>query len=838
MKYFPLTHIPVIVFVYSMPFLMLGITMASELLTLETPEGRFRRFLVLPLGSLAFFGLLHGMGELVHTYAILEGRLPVWLRAAKLLMMALSFFFLSRFGLLFELKEDLSAGGGGAGTGVPGKESGSLFEKLIPFVPYVQFLSWFFLASWIFAKGHGSKASMFEGDVLSRYIIAFPGAIFAAVAFWLAARKFKGPHNPITRYWIAISVSFFLYAVFGGLIGPTVGFYPASSYNYYSFYRQIGLPVQLFRSICAVLLTVTLLGYFRAFMNLSSIRLKAITHILIAVVMPVFIVITFVWFMISGSFLRLSYSEGERLARLDTQRVLAFFTDIESRAAKDLLFLRANPPAARKSFLESFVLEDPDIKGIRFFDGNREVFRFEEGASSGAPYSSGQRVRQDPGPFLGSISGSPPGAFRLKRGRHGEPLMEMPFQGKRVELVMSAAGLKRLFGDLNIQKGWKFSVLDDRGHPVLASGQIVTSRQGGPENGGAGIPAAGARRGSAMNAGHYVIETGLAGWATRYEVTGSGLVEPAFAVFKGLMLIVFAVYISTIIMASIFVDKIKKPINLIVRKVKLIGAGDLGQRIGLKTGDELQTLSEEIEKMAVGLCEKKKLEEQMISTEKIAALGRLTAGIAHEINNPLGIILGYCQILISETEAGSGRFNDLKIIEKQTLACKKIVEDLLKFSRAHKRVEAVVDLNSVIKETIALMPPRFLTDKISIRCDLSTVSPKITGDADKLHQVFLNLMVNAMDAMKEGGVLEIATRAGEDLHVVFRDNGCGIRAEDLARIFDPFFTTKEAGKGTGLGLSVSYAIIKDHGGKIWAESEVGKGSAFHISLPLLNDHGP
>lgn len=168
------------------------------------------------------------------------------------------------------------------------------------------------------------------------------------------------------------------------------------------------------------------------------------------------------------------------------------------------------------------------------------------------------------------------------------------------------------------------------------------------------------------------------------------------------------------------------------------------------------------------------------------------------------------------------------------------MEDLLKFSRPYKRVDSAVDLNTSIREALALIP-HFLTDKIAIHFPPSPETPSIKGDPDRLHQLFLNLIMNALDAMKGGGNLTIQVRPlmiGPEamVEISFRDTGCGIKEEDRRRIFDPFFTTKEMGKGTGLGLSVSYGIVKDHQGDIRVESEIDKGTVFYITFPAWSGH--
>jgi PAS domain S-box-containing protein len=232
---------------------------------------------------------------------------------------------------------------------------------------------------------------------------------------------------------------------------------------------------------------------------------------------------------------------------------------------------------------------------------------------------------------------------------------------------------------------------------------------------------------------------------------------------------------------------------------------------------------------------RKAMEQQILQADKLASIGQLAAGIAHEINNPLGIILGYTQLLIRSEDQNSQNCQDLRIIEKHTRACKTIVENLLSFSRRAQTKKAVCRINDVINEVISVVHHHFELEKIVIEKEFDPRIPAIAMDEAKMKQVFLNLVMNARQAMKSGKV-RIETRydeTGRKAMVRVIDEGTGIEARDMTRIFDPFFTTKPTGEGTGLGLSVSYGIVKDHGGELLVESEVGKGSTFTIILPVL-----
>ena len=245
----------------------------------------------------------------------------------------------------------------------------------------------------------------------------------------------------------------------------------------------------------------------------------------------------------------------------------------------------------------------------------------------------------------------------------------------------------------------------------------------------------------------------------------------------------------------------------------------------------------------------KKFQNQLIQSQKMEDLGRLAGGVAHEINTPLGIILGYAQLMMDDVD-DEELLESLEIIEKQAKVCRKIVADLLGFSRNSIAVSGKVDINESILQVIRLVEHAFFMDRIKIIFALDESIPPLTGDQDRLKQVWLNLLNNGADIIEQDGMIHIQSKlyAKERKIVVsIADSGKGIAAEHLNSIFDPFFTTKQVGKGTGLGLSVSFGIIKDHGGKILALSptpkeylpeeflahdHLGLGTVFVVELPL------
>jgi signal transduction histidine kinase len=227
------------------------------------------------------------------------------------------------------------------------------------------------------------------------------------------------------------------------------------------------------------------------------------------------------------------------------------------------------------------------------------------------------------------------------------------------------------------------------------------------------------------------------------------------------------------------------------------------------------------------------LEEQLRLSEKMAAIGLLAAGVAHEVNTPLTGISSFTQMLLERAEPGDPRTQLLEKIERQTFRAAKIVNSLLNLARPATNETGRVDINAVINDVWSLLEHQFKHTRIQLRKELASPGPIVQGVEYKLQQVFLNLFLNARDAMPKGGWLSVSTRVdGDQVVIELADTGVGIPAEHLARIYDPFFTTKPEGRGTGLGLSVTYGIVQEHGGLLSCESVPGQGTRFTLVLPL------
>lgn len=250
--------------------------------------------------------------------------------------------------------------------------------------------------------------------------------------------------------------------------------------------------------------------------------------------------------------------------------------------------------------------------------------------------------------------------------------------------------------------------------------------------------------------------------------------------------------------------------------------------------------------IAKDVTKEKELEQQLINSDRLVSLGGMAASIAHEFNNPLGIILGFTQDLLTEVDPGDPRFQSLKIIEEEAQRCKRIMRDLLEFGRPTPAQFSQVDMGKIIRKTVDLLSSRLQKGKIQVEMMLAESLPKIWADPQQLEQVMVNLSFNATEAMPDGGRLTFqaslgspdhpeslpgVNSAGPEIRISVSDTGHGIDPGDLPKIFNTFFTTKQK-KGMGLGLSVCESIIKAHNGRITVESSPGRGTTFYLFLPL------
>ncbi|MBZ0170693.1 Histidine kinase [Candidatus Methylomirabilis lanthanidiphila] len=323
-------------------------------------------------------------------------------------------------------------------------------------------------------------------------------------------------------------------------------------------------------------------------------------------------------------------------------------------------------------------------------------------------------------------------------------------------------------------------------------------------------------------------------------------IESAYLRRRDEIILAGVAIMAAIAMAFWYLTKrnISKPIHALIEGAAAIGAGELDRQIPIARRDELGRLAAEFNRMTERLkqareqileetIKKVELERQLQHSEKLAAVGRLAAGLAHEIGTPLNIISGRAEYLLPALSESHPSAQSLRIIVEQIARIRRIIEQLLGYARVTPPHIAPTSLSEVFSNVLSLLDHELTQRSIRVTSRIPDTLPKLAADPYLLEQVFVNLLLNALDAMPEGGQVRVAAEAKRDwIEVSVADTGCGIPPESLPRIFDPFFTTKKVGEGTGLGLSVVYGIVKDHGGTIEVKSEPDEGTTFLITFPV------
>ena len=304
--------------------------------------------------------------------------------------------------------------------------------------------------------------------------------------------------------------------------------------------------------------------------------------------------------------------------------------------------------------------------------------------------------------------------------------------------------------------------------------------------------------------------------------------------------ITFAGMVIAFVVSYFLASNILKPIRNLVFASRQLGTGNLEYKVNIGSEDEIGELGETFNRMADDLKERderlrERHEQQIMRSERLATIGRLAAGVAHELNNPLGGVLVYSHLLLEDSAPDDPKRENLQKIVKEATRCKDIVKGLLDFSRETELKVEPADLSEIIEGVLSLMEKQALFHNIGITKSLSSSLPKVMADKGQIQQVFTNIILNAAEAMDGKGDLAIRTDVSQDkkfIEVEIADTGCGIPEENVRKIFDPFFTTKETGKGTGLGLAIVYGMVKKHRGNINVKSEVGKGTTLIVRLPV------
>lgn len=328
-------------------------------------------------------------------------------------------------------------------------------------------------------------------------------------------------------------------------------------------------------------------------------------------------------------------------------------------------------------------------------------------------------------------------------------------------------------------------------------------------------------------------------------ILGLGVLEDKFKDMERKALWIFLGITLAGIAVSIFIslflaDSIMKPINSLLLATRGLANGNIEQHVQLNSSpEEIAALGEAFNYMVSSVKERderlrRQAQEEIMKSERLAMVGRLAAGVAHEINNPLGGILLFSRLLLQKAPSEGIMRDNLERIEKDAKRCQGIVQGLLDFARQREPKIETLQLNDMLEQTIHLFENQPLFHNIEIVKKYQSDLPVLFADPAQIQQVCVNIIMNAVDAMDGEGILTIATKSSHKddyVEIRFTDTGNGIPSDKLDRVFEPFFTTKEVGHGTGLGLSISYGIIQKHGGTIKVLSQVGQGSSFVVILP-------
>jgi two-component system NtrC family sensor kinase len=326
-----------------------------------------------------------------------------------------------------------------------------------------------------------------------------------------------------------------------------------------------------------------------------------------------------------------------------------------------------------------------------------------------------------------------------------------------------------------------------------------------------------------------------------------GILEQKFTDMRNNVVLTFLAvtvlgFLTAIGVSFILAKGIVKPVSGLADAARYIADGDFSHEVDIKSNDEIGELGNTFNFMMTSIKERDaKIKEfaqaKIAEAERLAMIGQLAAGVAHEINNPLTGILLYCDLVLKAVPEGSSQRANLERINNEAKRCKTIVKGLLDFARQTEPEIKPSMINKIVDDVLSLVKNQPLFHNIEIDKRIDSLLPRVNVDASQIQQVFINIILNAAEAMKGKGELAIAARQTEDkkfILVSFADTGQGIAEDNLSKIFDPFFTTKETGHGTGLGLSISYGIIKKHHGEINVTSELGKGTTFVIKLPVFS----
>lgn len=510
---------------------------------------------------------------------------------------------------------------------------------------------------------------------------------------------------------------------------------------------------------------------------------------------------------------------------------------------------------SKTELIENMFVDFPDIIAVSVIHQNgKDVILYDSNALAAAGMSKeDMKLYRDTHPLpANAIFG---GSVYVENSTVSatQPMMTITLSYKQADnppvLISGVINMDRLVGIVNRSKVFESLVLDRDGN-IFATAQ-----------GGAGVEMQKAdwlpadvmeitvdRNMSITN--EYVKEgveyiggmapIGIGGLLVVSQIRKSVAYLTARQLFGDLTGISLILLLASALLSLFLAHRITKPLERLAKATRSVGKGDFKIQVESKSNDEIGNLAWSFNRMADGLLERdeklQKANMALVQSEKMSAFGQLSAGIAHEVKNPLTGILGYAQLCKRKLDKDDPLFQNMEIIEKETKRCRTIIDNLMRFARYEKSEHCEVNINEVINDASKIVNHQLSLNGVAVELDLHENLPLIMGNPNQLQQVFMNFLINAQQAMQNnGGKIRIQSKLLTDgqIEIQVVDNGPGIPDDIKNNIFEPFFTTKAAGEGTGLGLSVSYGIIRDHQGSISVNDGDAGGTVFRITLPVI-----
>ena len=675
---------------------------------------------------------------------------------------------------------------------LPAEESGARFKKTILFISSWQLLP--AITALIIIPAMLSSDFLKMAPILSRYFLGFTGGILAGAGLLLYALRMREMlrRTEVGKWFVLAGTALVAYGILGGLFVPPGDFFPANRLNAGLFLSITGLPVQLFRALCAV-------GIAYGIVRILNIFTREIEEKIQSTLIEN-----------SPDYIAVISQKGGFISVNRAGALLHEFSGPWEMAGKDAVGTVIENKAGFQEAL---------AKALK---GENSVVEFRSTGKKGAKiwWNAGfSPVKESDGGIINvlCISRDITGYREIsEQNRRNYEIQKISNEilGIALKALPLPEILTRIF--INILSV-PFLTLEPRGAIFLADNEtrsLAMVAQHGLavpiQRACSNLPFGRCLCGRAAISGRTVYSGDL---DERHEVMYDGISHHGH----------YCVPIKS--------------------GAEILGVLNLYLKAGHKKNNDEIAFLEGVANLLAGIVirkrdevELKRSQERLIQSEKMSAVGQLAAGVAHEINNPLGIILGFAQSLVKRIKEDDPMAMPLKSIERETVRCTALVQDLLVFSRTSKIEEEQLDLNEALNGALSLIFARAKPRGVEILQEMSTDLPRIFGNKNKLQQALINLANNAIDAMPEGGTLTIGTllsgRRPGYVEIQVRDTGHGIPKKIQTRVMEPFFTTKEAGKGTGLGLSLVYEIVKSHNGSLELESEEGKGTRFIVFLPI------